>query len=193
MKDWTSSKIVGFGVIKHSPRVVLHIANRPPLDDFQHNISRPLQLGEAASIIQQTGNHWRKVFSILAKISFSLFDTQCQTWQEYRDTKLLTEQGFEFIAFSSLGVTTEQHAQNLKQLKSDPRPYVSLVCGFSYAQSQLDLLSLVSHQKFEKLKWSEPHQCLVTPYFDWRQLNNEMLDVVVSIIKSKLDVETLPL
>lgn len=192
MKDWTSNKIVGFGVIKQSPRLVLHIANRPPLDDFQHDISRQLKLGEAASIIQQTGNHWRKVFSILAKMSFALFDTQCKTWQEYRDTKLLTEQGFEFIAFSSLTLTTEQLTESIINLGSEPISYVSLVCGLSYAQSQLDFLPLISHQKFEKLKWSETQKCLVTPYFDWRQLNNDMLDVVISIIKPKLSISTLP-
>jgi hypothetical protein len=184
-----NNELVGVG--SSSPRIVLHIANRPPVDGFtaingEEDINRPLQVSEAASIIQQTGNHWRKVFSILAKISFALFDTGCKTWQEYRDTKLLTEQGFEYICFSSL---VDTHSQlDLAKYKT-----VSILCGFSYAQSQLDVLPLISHQKFDKLKWSEPHQCLVTPYFDWRQLNNEMLDVVINILKSKLDVETLPL
>ncbi|GHB73268.1 hypothetical protein GCM10008107_23410 [Psychrosphaera saromensis] len=185
----SKNNLIGIG--SDSPTVILHIANRPPVDGFaaingEEDINRPLQVSEAASIIQQTGNHWRKVFSILAKISFALFDTGCKTWQEYRDTKLLTEQGFEYICFSSLVDTRSQ--LDLAKHKT-----VSIVCGFSYAQSQLDVLPLISHQKFDKLKWSEPHQCLVTPYFDWRQLNNEMLDVVINILKSKLDVETLPL
>lgn len=171
------SKLIGVG--SSAPRIVLHIANRPPLDGFEHDINRPFQLTEAADIIQKTGNHWRKVFSILAKISFALFDTQCKTWQEYRDTKLLTEDGFEYICFSELKDTRSQ-------LDLTKHTSVSITCGFNYAQTQLDTSSLVSHHNFEKLKWSEQHHCLVTPYFDWRQLNNEMLSIAINIIKSKL-------
>jgi len=181
MKD---NKLIGVG--SRSPRIVLHIANRPPVDGFEDDIDRALQISEAADIIKQTGNHWRKVFSILAKISFALFDTGCKTWQEYRDTKLLTEQGFEYLCFSELKQTalTTSAQQELSEERS-----VSLVCGFSYAQTQLDFSSLISHQNFEKLKWSELHYCLVTPYFDWRQLNNEMLAVVVKILASKLLID----
>ena len=176
-----SEKLIGVG--SSSPRIVLHIANRPPVDGFEvfsgdNQINRPLQVSEAASIIQQTGNHWRKVFSILAKISFALFDTSCKTWQEYRDTKLLTEQGFEYLCFSPL-------KQTHSQVSSIKHPIISIVCGFSYAQTQLDFDTLVAHERFEKLKWSEQYSCLVTPYFDWRQLNNEMLDVVINIVGSK--------
>lgn len=177
MKD---SKLIGIGV--QLPRVVLHIANRPPLVDFEHEINRSLQQAEAADIIKATGNHWRKVFSILAKISFALFDTQCKTWQEYRDTKLLTENGFEYVCFSPL-------ADTRSQLDLTNQTSVSILCGFSYAETQLDFSSLVSHQSVEKLKWSEHQQCLVTPYFDWRQLNNEMLKIVTNIIRTKLLID----
>lgn len=170
------TKIDGFG--SQSPKIILHIANRPPLDVYAGDINRPLQLNEAADIIAQTGNHWRKVFSILAKISFALFDTQCTSWQQYRDTKLLTQDGFEFVSFSP--VQASQAWKTEGQLSS-----VSILCGFQYAETQLQLNTLVSHQQFAKLQWSEPLQCLVTPYFDWRQLNNVMLEVVISIIKNK--------
>ncbi len=168
--------IDGFG--SQTPKVILHIANRPPLDVYAGDVNRPLQLNEAADIIAQTGNHWRKVFSILAKISFALFDTQCSSWQQYRDTKLLTQDGFEFVSFSS--VQASQTWQTERQFSS-----ISMVCGFQYAETQLPLNGLVGHQQFAKLLWSEPLQCLVTPYFDWRQLNNAMLEVVISIIKNK--------
>jgi hypothetical protein len=176
------------GVGASLPRIILHIANRPPVDSFdavngEADINRPLQISEAADIIKQTGNHWRKVFSILAKISFALFDTDCKTWQEYRDTKLLTEQGFEYLCFSSL---KQRNASSSLATNIIEQTSVSVVCGFAYAETQLDFPSLIPHQVFEKLKWSEQDHCLVTPYFDWRQLNNEMLDVAIKIVASKL-------
>ena len=153
------------------PRWVLYIANRPELDEYQDELYRILALGEAAEIIRQTSNHWRKVFSIMAKISFALYETQCATWQEYRDTKLLTEHGFEAISFEPFQQLSDNH--------------LSLICGFTYAETQIDLTQLISHHKFEKLKVSEIGKLIVTPYFDWRQLNNEMLTSLISIMKGK--------
>lgn len=159
----------GFG---HSaPKWVLHIANRPPLDAFLQDEFRTLATGEAADIIRQTSNHWRKVFSIMAKISFALFDTNCDTWQQYRDTKLLTSQGFEAINY---------HVYVPQELET----YTSLVAGFQYASEQLDLDSLVAHHRCNKLLRIENRRCFVTPYFDWRQLNNDILDILISAMET---------
>ncbi|NVK24763.1 MAG: hypothetical protein HWE10_07530 [Gammaproteobacteria bacterium] len=162
------------GIGNSQPKWILHIANRPEVEGFQHDIFRTLNTAEAADIIKQTSNHWRKVFSIMAKISFALFDTQCSTWQEYRDNKLLTDEGFEAVSFESF----HQSAATKETF--------SIICGFTYAESQLDMASLISHQKFEKIKMSSRHPLMVTPYFDWRQLNNELLEVVISILRHKL-------
>jgi len=161
---------IGFG--NHNPRWVLHIANRPALAEFQHDVFRALTRGEAAEIIKATSNHWRKAFSIMAKISFALFDTGCATWQEYRDTKLLTEEGFESVSFEPF---------QTNQLNA-----FSIVCGFAYAEQQLEVSKLIPHIEQPKLLISETDDVIVTPYFDWRQLTNEILATLVTVLQHKL-------
>lgn len=160
------------GVGQKNPKWVLHIANRPELESFQNQDFRIFEIGEAAEIIKLTSNHWRKVFSIMAKISFALFDTGCETWQQYRDTKLLTKEGFEAVSFSP-------YASSLNQA-------FHIICGFTYAQDQLDLARLIPHERQNKLLFSQTENLCVTPYFDWRQLNNEMLDVLVHVLRHRL-------
>ncbi|MDC2889523.1 DUF6942 family protein [Psychrosphaera algicola] len=161
----------GFGHV--SPKWVLHIANRPDLPEFHHDDFRVLAEGEVASIIQNTSNHWRKVFSIMAKISFALYDTGCESWQQYRDTKLLTGAGFEALNYLHYA---EEGADN----------YFSIVAGFQYAATQLNLDKLITHQSTSKLLRIEGRDCIVTPYFDWRQLNNELLDKLIGVMSSSM-------
>ena len=161
----------GFGCV--NPHWVLHIANRPELEQFEHDDFRQLKTGEVKEVIASTSNHWRKVFSIVAKISFALFETGCETWQEYRDTHLLTDKGFEAISY--LPYKLEKNNKLL-----------SIVCGFSYAETQLQLSQLVPHQAFPKLLALPGTNCFVTPYFDWRQLNNEHLAVLINMMENRL-------
>ena len=159
---------IGFGSKK--PRWVLHIANRPELEEFQHDVYKTLSNGEAAEIITVTSNHWRKAFSIMAKISFALFETGCDSWQEYRDTKLLTKEGFEAIDFEPYQASTDSQ--------------LALICGFGYAEQQVDLQRLIPHIKHSKLLIDEDKNFIVTPYFDWRQLTNEILASLVAVMES---------
>lgn len=160
------------GVGHENPKWILYIANRPELEHFQTLDFRQLESGEAAEIIKLTSNHWRKVFSIMAKISFALFDTDCETWQQYRDTKLLTKEGFEAISFSPYKT-------------NDCLPF-SIICGFNYADKQVELESLLSHERQNKILFSQSERLCVTPYFDWRQLNNEMLSVLTQALKHRM-------
>lgn len=160
------------GIGNSHPSWVLHMANRPELEAFQHEVFRQLKQGEAADVISQTSNHWRKVFSIMAKISFALFDTGCDTWQQYRDTKLLTEQGYEAIYWQPYSAQTATE--------------LSLICGFTYAETQTELARLLPHIEQPKLLMAESKDLIVTPYFDWRQLNNETLSHLVKVMKSWL-------
>lgn len=164
---------ISAGMGANTPKLILHIANRPELPKFEHELFHTLDRGEAAEIIQHTSNHWRKVFSILAKLSFALFNTGAASWQEYRDFTLLTEQGFEAIDFDPVILPVED--QNLH-----------IVCGFQYAESQLNLAEFIPHQQYPKLLGHPDFNCLVTPYFDWRQLNNELLAQLIKIISARL-------
>lgn len=161
----------GFGHCQ--PKWVLHIANRPELDEFQHSNFRTLKTGEAAEVIKQTSNHWRKVFSIMAKISFALFNTECETWQEYRDTKLLTSEGFEALNY-------QPYSNNTKH------DYFSIVAGFTYAETQLNLDNFYPVDGDIKILFKPDETVAVTPYFDWRQLTNEKLDKLITLMKNQL-------
>lgn len=157
------------GIGSPTPKMILHIANRPELEKFEHNLFQTLKPGEAAEIIQQTSNHWRKVFSIMAKISFALFKNDCKTWQEYRDSILLTERGFEALDFTPINLPLSDNN-------------IHIVCGFQYAESQLELSTFIPHLHYPKLLRHPSENCFVTPYFDWRQLNNELLAGLISVL-----------
>lgn len=89
--------------------ICIYIANRPPLPFYQ-DISNvhAIQDGEIAEIGKLTGNHWRKIFNVYAKLIYEFIGkakhnlpnhpglsvyfeqiNHCSTWQEYRDTYLL--------------------------------------------------------------------------------------------------------
>lgn len=161
----------GFG--NRHAKWLLHIANRPDLAEFADDNFRMLAIGEAKSVIENTSNHWRKVFSIMAKISFALFDTGCESWQQYRDTKLLTAEGFEAISY--LPYQSGEHSS------------LAIVAGFQYASEQLADSQLVAHHKYNKLKRVIAEPCFVTPYFDWRQLNNELLAQLINMMAVQLE------
>ena len=164
---------VKVGIGSEQPRWVLCIANRPELDKFQHEIFTTLKLGEAAEIIHQTSNHWRKLFSIMAKISFALFETGCDTWQQYRDTKLLTAEGFETISF-----------EPVEEVSRNAVPCI--VAGFTYADTQVDLAQFLPLENDAKVLCRPGSNIVVTPYFDWRQLTNAILENVILVIEAKV-------
>ena len=107
----------------------------------------------------------------MAKISFALFETDCNSWQQYRDTNLLTQAGFEAINFLPYQQDNSSFA---------------IISGFSYAETQVDLKSLIPLEPQPKLLFSEHNKLAVTPYFDWRQLNNEKLAALISVLTNRL-------
>lgn len=74
-----SKKIDGIGAFEAT--TVMYLPNPPMLyDGFES--SKP----NIARLIEENGNHWRKIFTILAKLG-------CETdrWQHYRDNQLLLQ------------------------------------------------------------------------------------------------------
>ncbi|WP_115718094.1 DUF6942 family protein [Gallaecimonas mangrovi] len=143
-----------------SPRFCVFIANRPPLDEYQHDIYRPMRPGEIADIARQTGNHWRKIFNVYAKLAYLLDNDHCRSWQQLRDEKLLQEGSHYALLF------------NAPDLKN--RSPQSLILGKGYA----DNLGLTA-ESGGPLDWDMPGFALdaradfiVCPYFDYRQLSN---------------------
>jgi len=140
-------------------RFNVYIANRPPLDEYQYLAGmQPLLEGDIARIAQQTGNHWRKIFNVYAKLVFALKTEGFATWQLYRDAFLLRDNSNQALLFSE---------PNLSQAG------LHIVMGRTYAKAlQLDakLIAVDADFQIDKNK-----RLLVVPYFDYRQLSNEKL------------------
>ena len=102
--------IVGLG--GEAPQVSVYIANRPPLPDYENLAEyRSMLPGEIAFIASETGNHWRKVFNVFAKLAFLLDSQGYETWQKLRDQSLLQ-------SGSSYGLFFSPPPLNMPSIKS---------------------------------------------------------------------------
>lgn len=154
--------------MKTDKKLILYTATRPPMARFADCESLSLASGEVCEIIAECGNHWRKIFSIFAKLSFALVEHDCKTWQEYRDLVLLTEQGSELIVF-------EHH------LVEAPADAIHFISGQKhFAEFDLNDFSPLD----DDAKVLENGQILQTPYFDYRQLNNALIEQLVAYCQS---------
>ena len=149
-------------------KLAVYIGNRPPLDDYQNlDCLIPALEGELARIVDETGNHWRKIINIYAKLGFSLNSEECLTWQSYRDTYLLTELSPHALLFDS-------------KLIAVPDRCISIITGKSHANTLLDIDTLIWLD--DDFAVEATKKIIVAPYFDYRQLSNIKLSKLVCII-----------
>ena len=179
---------VGLG--SDNARLNVYIANRPPLERYEALDScTPLGLGEIAHIAKETGNHWRKIFNVYAKlvygldekiqslpsqkksvVSLNLGALQFDRWQSYRDAALLQLGSDTALWFSPhLNLNCE----------STLGGNIQLVMGRQYAAS-LDLPSMEVYDRDFAVNFERG--LIVTPYFDYRQLSNIKLEVLTRLI-----------
>ena len=147
--------------------IAVYIANRPPLPEFEQlSILRPIKPGEIASIAERTGNHWRKVFNVYAKLAYQLDSQSYTSWQQLRDESLLQSGSRYALLFTppDLGASN-----------------IHLVAGKTYAQDLgiSEQLFYADHH-FARNVAQKLIQC---PYFDYRQLSNQRIDTLVSLIE----------
>ena len=82
--------------------IILYLPNRPDLAKYKSKrILKNLKSGSIQDIIDKTSNHWRKIFSIFAKITFKINYSDVIKWQDYRDKELLSQNQNEIICFTS--------------------------------------------------------------------------------------------
>lgn len=169
---------IGFGD-KHF-NVAVYIGNQPKMSEY-HKLStiQPLLAGEIEHISQACGNGWRKVFNVYAKLLYSLdkqhfgFSNQALSWQAYRDSYLLQEKSRTALLFSS------------PQLGLDAN-IVHIICGKGHANA------LINDDKFHSdLLWLDAefaididNNLIVCPYFDYRQLSNDKIDKLATLLFS---------
>lgn len=156
-----------------NPNAKIHIycQNTPPIEPYLSQITiRGVESDEIGRIGQLTGNHWRKIFNVLAKFAFQRdtdLSKQFKTWQTFRDTALLSVSGDYALWFGLQNLETSQH-------------HVSIVMGKQYGET----LGLA-----EKCFWLSPSfaineelRVIICPYFDYRQLSNIKIEQLCNLV-----------
>ena len=160
--------MIGIGD-KHC-KLTVYIGNRPPLDEYimRENLI-PAGKGELTRIGRDTGNHWRKIINIYAKLGYMLDPKYFSTWQAYRDDFLLTEESQQALLFNSSIVTNAADG-------------INIICGKTHAMTLVDENTLQWVDSDFAINRSQ--RLIVTPYFDYRQLSNVKLENLMGIIGS---------
>ncbi len=156
---------IGFGARNFS--IAVYIGNRPPIEPY-HSLSslHALENGEVKQLADLTGNHWRKIFNVYAKLLYTLDCAGTNSWQEYRDQILLTAVSREALLFSR---------------PLFERNKIHIITGRQYANS-LDLkLPLIEID--DDFQLAEAKNCIVCPYFDYRQLSNAKIETLADLIR----------
>ena len=168
---------IGMGDSNAGIRV--YIANRPAMAEYADLASvQPLHSGEIELINQACGNGWRKVFNVYAKLLFALdkqqfvFARQASSWQHYRDQHLLQAASQTALLFSAPELTPAEKT-------------VHIIAGRTFAKTILEAgLPAQLHWLNHEFAVDKPNRLLVSPYFDYRQLNNEKLLFLAQLIKA---------
>ncbi len=163
-RDCVTHRDCGLGDNRH--QLAVYIGNRPPLPEYQLLESlRPVAEGELTSIVERTGNHWRKIFNLYAKLANELGENSHESWQDYRDSILLTSGSGVALLFSAP--------------RFDKVDHVRVISGKAYA-SQLGIDAEWLDTDFAV---DRERKLVIAPYFDYRQLSNHKLAKLVRIIK----------
>jgi len=158
--------MIGLGD-KHC-NLAVYIGNRPPLNEYKSlGCLKPAGDGELIRIGRETGNHWRKIINIYAKLCFSLDPADFMTWQSYRDSFLLSKHSRQALLFDDYIVTARENC-------------ISIICGKAHAMEILNNHDLIWLDKDFAVDATKT--IIVTPYFDYRQLSNIKLEKLVNII-----------
>lgn len=151
-------------------RMLVFAPHRPPLEPYLSlDRLQPANPGELAALVSATGNHWRKIVNLYAKLLHRLEPLEA-SWQDCRDQRLLQAGSGCALLFSAPPLRSENGWQ--------------LVMGKAYAEScELDQLHDLCTQ--DGFPWSPSRRLILTPYFDYRALSNARLDDLYRLIDSQ--------
>ncbi len=128
-----------------SPDIILYLPNPPLMPASGHAL-------DVVELINLNGNHWRKIFTIFAKLSAPDDD-----WRRYRDSELLTRK--EAICFDDSLI-----ARNARHIVAGKASWVRL------GLDQDNFHPLDDQQR----SWQHKNVFL-TPYLDYRQFPNALI------------------
>jgi hypothetical protein len=167
------------GLGNSSAQLNIYIDNIPPLDEYQTlTTCRPLQQGEIKMIADLTGNHWRKIFNVYAKLVYELTSPHYKSWQDFRDKALLQSHSNENLL---LTLPAEAVINNIEKTlnKID---HVSIIMGKTYA-TKLGLTN-TCHWLSTDFAINTNKKLVICPYFDYRQLSNIKITKLCQLITS---------
>lgn len=170
-----TKKCIGLGSV--NSKINFYIANRPPIDNYpvMQNF-RALESGELGYIVKHTGNHWRKVFNVYAKLLFDWYqlDNKClpENWQAYWDLELFQSHSHEALVFSQFGLN--KNIQTIQTIQT-----IHIIAGKTYA-AILDLPPLVWLDSYFAI--NKHYRLIVAPYPDYRQLSNERIAQLITLM-----------
>jgi hypothetical protein len=188
--------MIGFG--DHNAHLNVYIDKLPPMDQWQSlDFIESLTIQQINEINQACGNGWRKVFNIYAKLMYALEPASLNSWQEYRDLTLLTEnsdcallhQTAEDFVLPDKGnpinvIMGKQFGTAIVQnIKINQNITVYLLSESGDITQPFDTDTGTIPSDFSLLTFDHG-VALVCPYFDYRQLSNVKLTQLVNIIKT---------
>lgn len=166
----SSDPIVGLGPT--SAKIFIYIPHSPPclhLSDLTE--LRPAVFGELKQIGIEAGNHWRKIINIAAKLGYAIDSDNQESWQCYRDHVLCQTISKVALLF------------NQQYLPNDTAR-VHVISGHQYSQQLTQDLELT--RIGDDFACCASRNVIDSPYFDYRQLSNAKLSVLVDLVQSCL-------
>jgi hypothetical protein len=166
----------GFGDAHAHFRV--YLVAPPPMEAYQQLAGiQALQAGDIDQIYRHCGNGWRKIFNVYAKLLFALppahfhFAATARSWQHYRDEQLLQRASNTALCFSA------------PPLGSDDGVF-HVIAGRTLAKQLLGQgLSAELHWLSAEFAVDPLRKLVVTPFFDYRQLNNEKIVISARLLQ----------
>lgn len=154
----------------------VYLANRPSLEPFAYpGDVMPLAGGDIAQINSHEGNHWRKIFNVFAKFLYELKFTGTEDfsrWQDYRDTLMLQPGSQVALCYGVPCYGAPGSEAPASQIILMGKQFAE-ECGFF---------------KTNGAKWLDSRFAIndagviVCPYFDYRQLSDERIRYLVSLL-----------
>ena len=159
--------MVGLG--KRDALIRVYIENTPPIPKYQSlQAITPLEQSDLR-LIATTGNHWRKIINIFAKLIFELDVTTFESWQQLRDSYLLQAHGNYSLVFSE---------PKRAELSNN---HIHIIMGKGYA-TRLGFADC-TYWLTPYLAINETENIIVCPYFDYRQLSNKKIQELAALIR----------
>jgi len=184
-----SPKHIGFGVSK--AKIHIYIENIPPLPEYENLSSiHPLEVEDIHRIGQLTGNHWRKIFNVFAKLIFEYHPENFTSWQSLRDTYLLQKHSNECLIFSPVYFDQIKSNKENSDDKNEANKTISIIMGKTYAKKLA--IAEKCYWLSESFAIHENKNVIICPYFDYRQLSNVKITQLVQLIK-QLEAEKISL